>query len=461
MPKRVIITLLATIMVVAAAAQEPLTLRQCIDHALQNNLTLKKSRLDIEKAGWARKEVTGGLMPQLSGQAGMQYNIEKQAFVMPNFLKEFLPESMLGSNVADYMKITMAMNWGAVAGVNLTQQIVNFSLFNALDIAETATKMAELGVAASEEEVIAQTASLYYSIQVTGYAVEQFFRSEELLETTLSMMEKNLEAGLVKQVDVDRVRVALTNLATQRQSLSTATKVQENLLKLQMNINQNEPIAILKIDMQAMEQLLSDTQADAFEAQRQTALKIMAEKQRMAMLQKRSAVYENLPILSFGANYQLNMMSDEFFRGSAFYKLPMSMVGVNLRVPILAGGSRRSKLNQAKMEVEKANVDYQQLMQSLTMNFSNSQLKLFDNIATIDKQRENKQLADEVFAMTQNNYSLGLASLSDVLNASSSLIEAQVRYAEALGNGIKACIDLKKAGGKTEDLTGNNFQSMR
>lgn len=458
MSKRVIITLLTIIITIGATAQEPLTIRQCIDYALQNNLSLQKSRLDIEKAGWARKEITGSLLPQLSGQAGIQYNIQKQAFVMPNFLKEFMPESILGPNAADYMKITMAMNWGATAGANLTQQIVNFSLFNALDIASTATKMAELGVAASEEEVIAQTASLYYSIQVTNYAVEQFFRSEKLLETMLSMMENNLEIGLVKQVDVDRVKVALTNLTTQRQSLTTATKVQENLLKLQMNIEQNEPIAIVKIDMQAMEQLLIDTQTDSFDAQRLTALKIVGEKQQMATLQKRSAVYENLPMLSFGANYQLNMMSNEFFRGSTFYKLPMSMVGFNLRVPIIAGGSRRSKLNQAKVEIEKANIDYKQLMQSLTMNYRNSQLKLFDNIATIDKQRKNQQLAEEVFEMTENNYSLGLASLSDVLNASSSLIEAQVRYAEALGNGIKACIDLKKAGGKSDELRGSNIQ---
>ena len=54
--------------------------------------------------------------------------------------------------------------------------------------------------------------------------------------------------------------------------------------------------------------------------------------------------------------------------------------------------------------------------------------------------------------VTESNYNEGLANLSDVLNASSSLIEAQMNYVNALSSGMKAYIDLKKADGSIKEI---------
>lgn len=86
------------------------------------------------------------------------------------------------------------------------------------------------------------------------------------------------------------------------------------------------------------------------------------------------------------------------------------------------------------------------------MTHLNASLKLKDTQRTISLQEDNQALAEQVFDLAQKNYNLGVASLSDVLNASQSLVQAQMSYASALGDYMKAFIDLKKSKGEIRDL---------
>ena len=104
------------------------------------------------------------------------------------------------------------------------------------------------------------------------------------------------------------------------------------------------------------------------------------------------------------------------------------------------------------MDLLKAQEDLRSLDQSLRMAHLNASLKLQDTQRTISLQKENQALAAQVFDLAQQNFTLGVASLSDVLNASQSLVQAQMSYASALGDYIKAYIDLKKSKGEIRDL---------
>ena len=54
--------------------------------------------------------------------------------------------------------------------------------------------------------------------------------------------------------------------------------------------------------------------------------------------------------------------------------------------------------------------------------------------------------------MTEFNYGEGISSLSDVLNATSSLIEAQMNYVNALSGCMSAYIELKKTDGTIGEI---------
>lgn len=437
----------------SAHAQESYTLQQCLGYAVEHNSNVKKSAYDREKAERARQEVLGALLPQISGSAGLNDNLKKAKFIMPNFMNNFLPEKMRDPNASEYMTIEMGTKYSANAGLALNQQLLNMSLFNTLDIAKVSKQMAELGVLSTEEDVIAQTATLYYGVQVTQYAASQMLRSVELVEQMLRMMEVNYASGLVKKVDVDRLRVNLTNLKTQQSAIESGLEVQKNLLKLQMGFEVTEPIIVPALDLSLMaQQEIAAVGSPTFDPIRHIAYRQMQQRERMAELQERAKKYEYLPTLSLALNLQYNHMSDQLFGGATNYGYPTAMVGVSLRMPIFSGGSRLAKVRESHLDLLKAQEDLHALDQSLRMANLNASLKLRDTRRTIALQRDNQALAEQVLDLAQKNYSLGVASLSDVLNASQSLVQAQMSYASALGDYMKAFIDLKKSRGEIRDL---------
>ncbi|WP_297128918.1 TolC family protein [uncultured Porphyromonas sp.] len=438
---------------VTGHAQESYTLQQCLGYAVEHNSNVKKSALDREKAERARQEVLGALLPQISGSAGLNDNLKKAKFIMPNFMNNFLPEKMRDPNASEYMTIEMGTKYSANAGLALNQQLLNMSLFNTLDIAKVSKQMAELGALSTEEDVIAQTATLYYGVQVTQYAASQMLRSVELVEQMLRMMEVNYASGLVKKVDVDRLRVNLTNLKTQQSAIESGLEVQKNLLKLQMGFEVTEPMTVPPLDLGLMaQQEIATVGSPTFDPIRHIAYMQLQQRERMAELQERAKKYEYLPTLSLALNLQYNHMRDQLFGGATNYGYPTAMVGVSLRMPIFSGGSRLAKVRESHLDLLKAQEDLHALDQSLRMANLNASLKLRDTQRTISLQRDNQTLAEQVLDLAQKNYNLGVASLSDVLNASQSLVQAQMSYASALGDYMKAFIDLKKSRGEIRDL---------
>ena len=438
---------------VSGLAQEGYTLQQCLGYAVEHNSNVKKSAYDREKAERARQEVLGALLPQISGSAGLNDNLKKAKFIMPNFMNNFLPEKMRDPNASEYMTIEMGTKYSANAGLALNQQLLNMSLFNTLDIAKVSKQMAELGVLSTEEDVIAQTATLYYGVQVTQYAASQMLRSVELVEQMLRMMEVNYASGLVKKVDVDRLRVNLTNLKTQQSAIESGLEVQKNLLKLQMGFEVTEPIAIPPLDLSLLaQQEIAAVGSPTFDPISHIAYRQLQQRERMAELQERAKKYEYLPTLSLALNLQYNHMSDQLFGGATNYGYPTAMIGLSLRMPIFSGGSRLAKVRESHLDLLKAQEDLHALDQSLRMAHLNASLKLKDTQRTISLQEDNQALAEQVFDLAQKNYNLGVASLSDVLNASQSLVQAHMSYASALGDYMKAYIDLKKSKGEIRDL---------
>lgn len=451
-PKKIILLCLLCFLLPLVKAQQTYNLQSCLNQALQNNHNLKKSRLDREKSDEARKVILGAILPQLNGSANLTGNIQKSKFIMPNFINEFLPTNMQDPNASKYMTIEMGTNYSAGLGVTLNQQILNMSLFNAVNIAETAQNMATLGVESKEEDIITQTANVYYAIQVTNYAVRQMNISVELLDKMVETMNVSHDNGLVRKVDLDRIKVTKTNLETQKSSIESAVMVQKNLLKLQMGLEMNQPIEIETIDLTFFEKNSLQLGGYDFVINLQTPYKLMMQQKNIGDLQKKSAIYESLPVLVLNVNYNYNGVSDQFFRGETNYWYPSSMAILSLKVPLFGGLSRTAKIKQAVIEQKKILEDVSTLEQSLGMAYLNARMKLEDSRKTILSQKDNMSLAQEVYNITELNFQQGIASMSDVLNANSSLIQAQVNYADALNNYMKAFIDLRKANGTIREL---------
>ena len=451
MRKKILVLFMGLLPLLCVAQSEPLSLSQCLDYAVQHNASLQKDRLGIETAVESRREVIGSLLPQLNASGSLTRNFQKTTIAMPNFMNSMLPAAMQDPNAPKYMAVAMGMDLSANWGVSLTQQVLNFSLFSAVQMARAGEEMARTGATLDEDDVIAQTATLFFSTQVLTYAMTAFDESLALMDRTANMMAVNVENGLVRKVDADRVTVARMNLETEKSSMQQALDVQKNLLKLQMGFPMTDDIALVPVDIESLENTLAAETLLGFTVTDQLPFQMLKQQQGMLQLQRKAAVAEVLPALTLSANYSQNYMGDHFY-GETYHHFPVSMVSLNMRMPLFTGMSKKAKIRKAGLELSKAEEDERMLVQSLTMGYSNAMRQMQQSRATVEAQKRNRQLAEEVMAVTEGNYREGIAPLSDVLNASTSLIQAQMNYINALGNGMKAWVDLKKADGTIGEI---------
>jgi outer membrane protein TolC len=137
------------------------------------------------------------------------------------------------------------------------------------------------------------------------------------------------------------------------------------------------------------------------------------------------------------------------------YWSDFSSIGLNLKVPIFSGFATRARVRQADINIRSLQEDISDTKLGLDLAYQNAKIQIDNSIITIGNQKTNAQLAQEVLNNTRNNYIQGLASLTDLLDAENSLIEAQNNYTSAILDYKLAEIQLIKSKGELRTLINN------
>jgi len=127
---------------------------------------------------------------------------------------------------------------------------------------------------------------------------------------------------------------------------------------------------------------------------------------------------------------------------------PMTLIGAKITLPIFDGLQKNWKVNQSKLAVLKAENDLKMLTQSIDLDIANANASLQNAVSSLENQKKNIDLAEEVFKLTKIKYDEGVGSNLEIVNAESALREAQNNYFTALYDAILASIDFKKAQGE-------------
>lgn len=418
-----------------ALAQQPITLKEALKYALDNNTAAKKAVLEMDKGKFKTQEVRAQALPQVTGNLGLNYNPIVAQLITPQ-----------GS-------FKIGNNWSSTGGVQLTQQLFNQQVFTGLQAAKSSEAYYRLNAQLTQEQVIEQVANNYYQVLVKKQqlaVIDTNIKNVKVVEKIIANQYKN---GLAKKIDVDRINVNLTNLNTQREQVINAITQQENGLKFAMGMPINTPITLPASELTEVNQ--NPILADTINLSGRTEMKLMDVQRNLLDLQRKAYVSEYYPTLSLSANYNYNSQSAGFdFLGSNRNALgyDASAIGLTLRVPIFNGFLTRSKVRQADVEIKQFEADRFERTNSLNMAYENAKIQLRNSLNTINAQKKNAELAREIYVSTQNNYNNGLASLTDLLDTENSLTQAQNSYTQALLSYKIAEIQLVKAKGDIKIL---------
>ena len=424
---------------------KPLTLKDAINYALENKADAKKARLKVENSEYQIQEVRARALPQISANGNLTYN--------PVIQSTFIDASAFGGAPGDVIKAKFGQEWTSVAGLSLTQNVFDQSVFTGLKAARSTREFYEINEQLTEEQVIERVANAYYQVYVQRQkliVIDTTFKNTSKIKEIIKAQYDN---GLAKKIDLNRILVKITNINTQRQQIANAIQLQENALKFYMGMPMDTKINFATSTFEVSPLAFSESPNTA----NRSEFLLMKKNEQLLEFQKKSIVAGYYPTLSLTGNYSYIGQGKEMPIGGlpsdGVYWTSFSSVGLNLKVPIFTGFGTRAKVRQADIELRKIKEDLNDTKLGLDMAFENAKLQIENSLETIKTQKENASLAQEVQENTKNNYSQGLASLTDLLDSENALTEAQNNYTSALLDYKLAEIQLIKSKGELKTLT--------
>ncbi|NWO30296.1 TolC family protein [Capnocytophaga sp. oral taxon 903] len=446
--KKIITSALLFLSFMSFAQQKELTLKDAIRYALENKADAEKARLEVTKSEYKIQEVRANALPNISASGGMVYNPKLQATYIDG--STFAFPGMPASN--EPIKMEMGQKWSANAEAKLTQVLFNQSVFMGLKAARTTREFYMLNQQLTENEIIEKVAQAYYQVYQTRQTLENIESNLALTEKTANVVKGLNQSGLSKKIDVDRTTVAVNNLKSARQQALNGVQLSENALKYMIGMPMNEAITLPKEGFEANYDL-------AFEkgnSNTRIELQVLEKQKQLLDLNtkvQRAALY---PSLALQATYGYLSMGPKtpiiYGKKDKVYGADYSAITLGVNIPIFSGFGTRAKIHQAQIESQALEATLKDTRLAMDLAYENAHSRLTNNLLTIDSQKENVKLAEEVLLNTQNNYQQGLASLTDLLEAERSLSDAKNNYTNALLDYKLAEIQLLKSQGKLETM---------
>lgn len=428
-----------------AQNMRPVSLSESLQMALENSTQLRKSKIDREALEVKIRESRSAMYPQISAVLGMDYFGE-----LP---KQIFPGQPFGLADGTFIALETGRPWQMSGVITMQQPILNESLRRKIPAMNTTRALADLLAQKSEEEVVFQTASVFYQTLQTEQLLRSINANLGKLEALERIAQLQLANGYAIPTDVKRIKVARTNLETQRQNLYTGISALRQTLQFLCGVPFEEPF-------EPVEEMSNPT-ADSLlwqnlllEPETTVEHRLLLRNVELQRIQRRSLAAENLPSLNAYAT-----ASTQTFRSNPLFVDPdsrwygVAAIGLRLQVPVFDGFRLQRKSALLKLEGLKLEEDRRQLTQAKTLEFRLAREQANNAFHALRTQNDNVALAREISDKFLLQYKEGVVSLTDLLTAQTALSEAETNYWQQVFTYKLAVLKVLKAAGRLQELT--------
>ena len=428
---------------------ENYTLEQCIEYAIQNRVEVKNAELDNQIAKAKVGEVRSIGLPQVNASLSLLDNYKVPV--------SFLPAQILNPQApaGEFVAVAFQTQYAGQSKIELQQLVFSGSYILGLKAASTYTELSAKQITQSKIEIAESVSKAYYSLLINRERLELLKQNYNRLDTVYMQTKALYENGFAEKIDADRLKVASNNIKMEIQNFERLIELSEILLKFQMGLQQEDKLtvsgSIEKLEINESDVLIAQTNPE-----QRIEFSLLQTQKDLNLLQIREYKARYLPTLAFFANYGANM-------GSAQAKdlVPFASdrwrangaLGISLTVPIFDSFEKHYLIQQEKLRLLKTENQMRDFSRVVDLQVAQSQTTLKNSIDKLTFQKENMDLAQEIFRVTKIKYEEGVGSNLEVVEAETAYKEAQTNYYSALYDAMIAKIDLQKAQGTLYTIT--------
>lgn len=400
------------------------TLRDCIDYALENNITIRRNRISVESAQEDVKTAKADLLPSVNG------SVSQRIVNRPNNMNGTI---ISGDNITASESKT---SYNGSYGIDANWTIYNGSKrLNTIKQQELNNRIAELTVDQSENTIEESITQLYVQILYSAEAVkvnestlevskEQFERGQVLYEVG-SIASSDL-AQLEAQVSSDNYQLVLSRTTLQDYKLQL-----KQLLELDGDFEMD--LYLPEVDDSSVLVPLP-TKDDVYQAALSLRPEIQSGKLNIesSELSIKMARAGYIPTLSLSAGIgSTNSNGNDFSFSEQVKQNWNNSLGLTLSIPIFDKRQTKSAINKAKYQKQTSELnllDEQKTLyktiESLWLNANSAQQQY---VAAAQKLKSTQAS----FSLVSEQFNVGMKNTVELLTEKNNLLSAQQETLQA------------------------------
>ena len=443
--KRLLVCL--TVMASIAGAQSPreLSLDDAIRIGKENSRTLRISELKVEAASAKTSEARAAMLPSLKFEGSYKRQSDITPFALP--LPGLPAPVTISPDIPNVYNLKVGLQQPLFTG---------FKLRSNARAAERLAGASEADRQGSESDLALNVTTAYWMLYQAIETRKSVDDNVDRLMSYLSDTQNLMKAGMATRNDLLKIQVQLSNAKLSQIDAANDVEVAVMNLNNTMGLPLETSIHLTSVPTTARDK---DQDSTRVSGTTPTPLLVdMAMKSRPDLLgmnyrveAARSSVTAAQgswwPQIALTANYFYNRPNQRFLPQQDEFKGTWE-VGVAMQFDIWNWGTTLFQTEQARSQLQQNEYLLAQMKDNAALEVKRDQLGVERASNRVDVAREAIEQAEENSRSTNEKYKNGLATSTDLLDASLALLQAKTNYTGALVEHELALARLNKAVGK-------------
>ncbi|MEQ1599612.1 MAG: TolC family outer membrane protein [Methylotenera sp.] len=332
------------------------------------------------------------------------------------------------------------------AGVEARQPIYRKQNLVQMEQSKTQVSLADKQYHLSQQALILRTTQTYFDVLIAQDKIDLIGAQKAAILSQLDQAKATFEVGTATVTDVNEAQARYDLILAQEIAAINEYEIAKRSVEA---ITGEIPakLATAKSDIQVaqLNQSMQDWQQVA--VQNNLNIQIQQDALKLAEQDVENAQAGHLPTLDAVASYTNSYANGSPSVFSAGNELKNATIGLQLQIPLYAGGAISSRARQAVLNKQKALDDIEIARRSTDLETQRAYLNLNTTIAQVKALDQALISSQSQLDSTKLGYEVGVRTSVDVLNAQQQLFSAKRDLLQARYNYLVNIIRLKAASG--------------
>jgi len=423
--KYIITTVLLTIFIgVASYAQEKKwSLKECVNYALENNITVRKGANAIRSSEYEIKDTKGNFLPTVSGNASQNLGLGNQEL----FDGQFTDRTSHSTNMSISARQTV---FNGFRNSNLHKQ------------AQLNNELSQMELERIKDDIALNVVNAYLNVMFNKENLETAQLQLDFSQEQLKRVNKLVDAGVQPRANT------YDAIATQSRDEQNLTIAENNYDLALLSLSQllQLPFEGFEIDFEQIDDpssalLYKDvTPILEYAIENRPEIKVAEKNIENSIVTTELAKSGFLPEVSLGYNFGSNVFYSNIVKDeeSFFNQLNDQKAhnfNLNIAVPIFSGYTNKTNVAKSKIQQENSLLDLEQTKLNLESNIQRAFTDAKAAYKTFEASKKSMEAQELAFQNAQERYNMGALNAFDLeqtriqlLNAKSDLTNSKYDF---------------------------------